>query len=244
MHRFTYILLLITFISCDNLEHKKIDGIQFQYTNHLKIERATQISRSIVDEIKANDAEKIKEIDNIKIDSAYFSIILYVAVKEKVTGETRGQLRGFAGNLSSNYLSNVPVHIIVTDNKFKPLGYLPFKIDKRWERYEFQSGTTKIILSENCEINWASNLDIIFRSKIPEVYGDRDSVMINVDLVRDTVKIDVSARPNINLDTLSSQFLKKDRIIFDLTFNQRTVLIYIRNRKTKETMKAYGVKGL
>ncbi len=244
MDRLVFIFLVLILVSCDNIYYKEKGDILFQYTDNISFERAEQISTLIIDEIKLTDDKEIKEITEIRIDSGYFSIVLSIPTDKKVTGIKRGLLRQFAQNLSLNQLDNIPIHIIVTDSEFNPLGYLPYKYRCDWDRYEFLSGESLIKLSDNCDICWASNIDLLFRDKMPEIYNGQDYVLINIDVVHDTVKIDVIIDPKINLDTLTKQFNESNHNFFLSTFNLKTTSIQLINKETNTPMKVYSIKGL
>ena len=101
-----------------------------------------------------------------------------------------------------------------------------------------------IRLSDKCDICWASNIDLLFRDKMPEIYNGQDYVLINIDVVQDTVRIDVIIDPTINLDILTKQFNDSNHNFFLSTFNLKTTLIQVINNETNTPMKVYGIKGL
>lgn len=243
MDRLIYIALILILVSCDKERYTYKDGIKFYYTDNISTENGEKISSLIAKEILLNENKEIRDIKEMIIDSGYFTIVLSIPIMNKVTSDTRGKLRGFASSLSVNQLNETPVHVVVTDSNYNPLGYLTYKNYPTWERYEFQSGTAMIKLTDKCDICWASNIDLILRSEMPEIYAKKDSIQIDVDLVRDTVRIKVSVNPNIDLDKLTKQFNEANSEMFLLTFNSRTSIIQIFDNKTNEQKRVYGVKG-
>lgn len=243
MERLIYLLIILTLISCDKYRYSYKDGVKFYYSDNISVENGEKLSSLIAKEIQQNENQEIRNIKEIMIDSGYFTLVLTIPFNYQVTGKVRGSLRGFASMLSTNQLNGIPVHIVVTDNNYNPLGYLTYKTQPYWERYEYQSGPTKITLSDKCDICWASNIDLVLRYELPELYKNNDSIKIDIDLVRDTVRMKVNIGPDLNMDSLTKQFNHANSEMFLLTFNSKTSIIEVIDKKTKKQLKTYGFRG-
>jgi hypothetical protein len=244
MDRFAYLLLIFIFAACDNLTEVEKGGLTFYFTDNVSVTRQTVMVDYIVDELKELKLEELK-IKDIKVDSLPFSIVLYVPYSNEITKEIEDDFKSMANLLSHFDLDQTPVHIVLTDNNFNPKKNLLY--DKNAVAYSGKRmvrGRAEVQLSESASRFSSGILEEVLRNRMPELYKGTDSVKISVDMVKDTIKIDFNIdRNENNLDTLRKQFLDTDKLFFKLLFERRTILFHLRDKRSKELITVFGVRG-
>jgi hypothetical protein len=244
MKKLSYLLLILIFASCNkNLKESKKDGITIYFTDNIPEIRHRIIADLISNQVKESTFENLKKIKNIKVDSVPFSIILYIPFTDSITRQETVELKSFAKLLTDFSFHGVPINIILTDEKFKAKENILY--DKNAVTYTgtaMVKGRVKIHSTPNAETFSPEILDEILRNKMPELYKGSDSVLISVDMIRDTVKIDFNIDRELhNVDTLKDQFIKTDKLFFAFTFNKRPVLFHVRNKKNKELITVFAM---
>ena len=244
MDKFTYLLLILSLVSCDNLTEIKHDEVTFYFTDNVPLARHKVITDRIVGEIKELKLEELN-IKDIKVDSVPFAIVLYIPFSDPITKEVEEDFKSLTNLLSEFDFNHTPVHAVLTDEKFGPRINIPY--DKGVVSYTGKimvRGRVEVDLSESAKNFSADIFEEVLRNRMPELYEGKDSLKISVDLVNDTIKVDLNIDQEVsNLDTLRRQFLETDRLLFDLLFDRRTILFHVRDKKSKEVMTVFGLKG-
>lgn len=246
MKKLSYLLLILISASCtENLKENKKNGITLYFTDNIPEIRHEIIADRIAKEVKESTFESLKKIKNIKVDSVPFSIILYIPFTDSITRQETLEFKSFSKLLTDFSFNSIPINIVLTDEQFKAKENIVY--DKNAVTYTGTAmvrGRVKIHATPNAETFSKEILDEILRNKMSELYKGSDSVLISVDMIRDTVKIDFNIDRKLhNVDTLKNQFIKTDKLFFAFTFNKRPVLFHVRDKNNKELITVFAVTG-
>jgi len=245
MDRLVYLLLILILVSCENLTEIQKDGVTYYFTDNISEARREVMCDYISEEIRDSKFEAIKKLTAVKVDSVPFSIVLYIPFQDSITNATRNDFKAFGNFLTHFSFDSIPVNVVLTDQGFKVLENIPFDKDIIvWGGERMVQGRVEIKSTRIADRFSKDILNEILRNKMPELYKGDDSVKISLDLVRDTVMVDFNIDPKKNnIDTLKSQFRKTDMLFFAFTFEKKTVLFHVRDKRTKELLTVFGVRG-
>jgi hypothetical protein len=244
MKKIIYLFLIILGWSCTNSNEIEKEGVKFVYSKHVKDELANSIFDYFIQQKKENDWIGLDKIESVKIDSAYYSYLLYLNCKDidsvLISERRKGRYQAFAKFLSDELLDSARVHVFLTDNSFKVKEGLPFnpKSFVVIEKYYVQvNGKTKIQVKGDFIDVLATGLREELLVNKPELFKDSDTLEIHVNKNNDHVKVNIYINPNkVNIDTLIHQFQNTEPLIYDILFSYTPTYFNIVDKYTKQNL--------
>ncbi|WP_146173542.1 hypothetical protein [Pontibacter mucosus] len=248
MKKKLYLFLLIgVCFSCNTAQELEKEGITFIYTDSVSKELADSISDYFARCKRKKDMNWVglDKVKSVKIDSAYYSYLLYLNLSNLDSVLTDKQKKvsyqAFAKFLSVDRFDSARVHIFLTDDNFEVkegLPYDPKSYTVIESNYTYHNAETKILVKGEFIDMVAKGLYHEFRLNKPELFKSTDSLYIELSKKDVEVGVNIFIDPKqINLATLVNQFEKSDPLIYDILFSYYPTYFNIIDKDTQEKLK-------
>lgn len=248
MKNILYIIVLLGIcFSCNSPQKLEKEGITFIYTDSVRKELADSISDYFASRKNRKDFDwaGLEKVKSVKIDSAYYSYLLYLNLSNLdsvlIDEQKKASYKAFAKFLSVDRLDSARVHIFLTDDNFEVkegLPYDPKSYTVIESYYTYHNGKTKIqVKGEFIDMVAKGLYDELYINK-PELFKSIDSLYIELGKKDVDVEVNIFVDPKrINLDTLVNQFERSNSLIYDVLFSYNPAYFNIIDKDSKENLK-------
>ncbi|MFD2516001.1 hypothetical protein ACFSRY_19165 [Pontibacter locisalis] len=249
------IILTSIFYSCSTPSEVEKGGINFTYSDMISKAVADSISTYFVS-TKQNESMKwvgLEKVNSVKIDSAYYSYLLYLNVSDLDTvlkdKMRKARYQAFAKFLSEDVLDSTRVHVFLTDDSFEVKEGLPYDpkafvvIDTY---YTYTKGKAVVHVTGGFERVVPRGLYDEFYINKPEMFKSADTLHIEIGKKKDNTEVNILIDPKeVDVNALLKQFDKSDPLIYDVLFSYQPTYFNIVDKGIKENLKviAHGISN-
>lgn len=230
-------------MSCDKRTRVTRDGLTFDFSDNLGPRSRQKISGAILFQLQNLNpriTDDLAGIDQMRIDSIPYAYMLFIPFQDSINGMTKEVFDVFAITLSEDRLDNTPVHIILTDDDFKPLIEFPFHRAKvNHAGHAIRTSRTYIGTDSKVPQVQLGGIEIILLSELSELYKGGEQVVVELRQAEKGINIDITIDDAmINVDTLNSQFSKMDLLPWHAIFDGKPFRFLVLNKSKRIVYKS------